>query len=42
MLVTVRQACGLHGVDPEALVRDLRGGAIPAPGRRGIPLRVIS
>jgi len=45
-LVTVGQACGLHHVDPEGLLRDLRaaagvgeGGAAP---RRTIPLRVIS
>jgi uncharacterized protein DUF1858/uncharacterized protein DUF542/NnrS protein len=42
-VVTVRQACGLHGVDPEALLHDLRAEAAPAvTGHRAVPLRVIS
>ena len=42
-VVSVRQACGLHNVDAEVLLRDLRGAAAPsASGRRGIPLRVVS
>jgi hypothetical protein len=40
-VVTVRQACGLHGVDAEALLRELQA-AVPASGRQGVPLRVIS
>ncbi len=42
-VVSVRQACGLHHVDAEALLRDLRAAVAPPPsGRRGIPLRVVS
>jgi hypothetical protein len=41
-VVTVRQACGLHGVDADALLRDLRAVAAPAYPRPAIPLRVIS
>jgi hypothetical protein len=45
-LVTVGQACGLHHVDPEGLLRELHaaagGSGSGAAGRRTIPLRVIS
>ena len=41
-VVSVQQACGLHGVDAEALLRDLRAAAAAPSGRRGIPLRVVS
>jgi hypothetical protein len=41
-VVTVRQACGLHGVDAETLVRELRAAAPDAGARRRVPLRVIS
>jgi hypothetical protein len=42
-VVSIRQACGMHHVDPDALLRDLRSAATPsaAPARRGIPLRVL-
>jgi len=42
-VVSVRQACGLHSVDADALLKDLRAAAAPTPSaHRGIPLRVIS
>ncbi len=40
-VVTVRQACGLHGVDADTLLRDLQAAG-PASGRQVVPLRVIS
>lgn len=42
-VVTIGQACGVHGVDGEALLRDLRAAAgLPPAGRRPVPLRVVS
>jgi len=41
-LVSVRQACGLHGADADALLRDLQASAARAPARRAIALRVIA
>jgi hypothetical protein len=43
-VVSVQQACALHHVDAEALLRDLRAAAAAprASGRRAIPLRVVS
>lgn len=42
-VVSVRQACGLHNVDADALLGDLRAAVAPrVSGRRGIPLRVVS
>jgi len=42
-MITVGQACGLHHVDAEALLRDLRAAAAGTPaGRRTVPLKVIS
>jgi hypothetical protein len=42
-MVTIRQACSLHGVDADTLLGELRAvGKATASGRSVIPLRVVS